>query len=64
MKLTVKFVENEMTLAGDFGQTQVVSDGGYERGYADGVEYGYNDGYEKGFARVESVMEEIENGSY
>lgn len=68
MKKQVTFVEQEMKLVANFGQTHRVSDGGFERGYeqgvADGYDKGHTVGYEKGVDFVEKQVEEIENGSY
>jgi hypothetical protein len=40
MKLELKFKENKQRLELGFGQYQDLSDGGYERGYAEGVAVG------------------------
>lgn len=44
MKKQVTFVEQEMKLVANFGQTHRVSDGGFERGYEQGVADGYKQG--------------------
>lgn len=57
MKLNVRFSESKQSFDAKFGEIQQVSDGGYDRGYADGktdgyVEGktdGYNDGREDGY---------------
>ena len=56
MKKQVTFVEQEMKLVANFGQTHRVSDGGFERGYEQGVAVGYKDGHSQG------VIEGYENG--
>ena len=60
MNLTVKFEEQNSSFTADFGKTQNVSDGGYDRGYAEGYGVGNTDGYEKG--HTEGTAEGYENG--
>lgn len=42
MKLDVKFAESNQSFNPQFGEVHKVSDGGYERGYAEGYEVGKN----------------------
>ena len=56
MKKQVTFVEQEMKLVANFGQTHRVSDGGFERGYEQGVTVGYKNGHAQG------VIDGYENG--
>ena len=63
MKLKLKFKENNQTLDMAFGQFQDLGDGGYERGY----EQGLVDGKQVGFDNAVSKLMEIEitkNGRY
>ncbi len=48
MKLDLKFKENSQKLDLKFGQFQDLTDGGYERGYAEGEKVGYSNGYTDG----------------
>jgi flagellar biosynthesis/type III secretory pathway protein FliH len=49
MKLNLKFKENSQKFDLKFGQVQMVSDGGYERGYGEGYAKGEIDGFQKGY---------------
>lgn len=53
MRFPVVFKENKSSLTVNFGEVHNISDGGYERGYADGYSVGYEkgdmDGQEKGY---------------
>ena len=49
MILDVKFEESNQVLPVKFSEVHEVSDGGYEKGYADGCEVGEKEGYNKGF---------------
>lgn len=46
MKLDLKFKENAQRIDLGFGQYQDLSDGGFERGYAEGYEVGEQQGFE------------------
>ena len=48
MILEAKFEASDQIIKADFGNVQNVSDGGYERGYAEGEKVGYNKGYTEG----------------
>ena len=48
MKLDLKFQENAQKLDLRFGQYQDLTDGGYERGFAEGETVGYAKGYSDG----------------
>lgn len=48
MKLNVKFEENKKRFSTDFGEVHNVTDGGYERGYAEGKAEGYANGHNIG----------------
>lgn len=50
MTLAVKFSESIQSFATQFGEINNVSDGGYDRGYAEGNRDGYDAGYSKGNA--------------
>lgn len=54
MKLDVTFEQTTNKLTADFGEVKEVSDGGYERGYAQGVTEGEKQGYTKGYTDGES----------
>lgn len=51
MKFDVTFSETEQRFAVRFGEVQVASDGGYERGYADGEKDGFAKGETAGFEK-------------
>ena len=59
MKLDLKFKENNQRLDLKFGQYQDLTDGGYERGLAEGQEIGYAEALDK---RTDLVV--TENGEY
>lgn len=67
MKLGVKFEQSKQRFKTNFGTVHNISDGGYERGYAEGYEIGNEEGYteghtdgvEKGFA--DGYKEGLEN---
>lgn len=48
MKLDVKFVSENQIIDSKFSQINNISDGGYERGYAEGEREGYTNGYSEG----------------
>ena len=48
MKLAVTFSEKDASFDVDFGSVNNISDGGFERGYAEGHEDGTAEGYTKG----------------
>lgn len=48
MILDVKFHESNQSFAPQFGEVHNISDGGYDRGYAEGYETGNAEGYTKG----------------
>ena len=48
MRLNVKFKESRQSFNSKFGEVHNISDGGYERGYAEGETVGYNNGYTEG----------------
>lgn len=50
MKLDIKFREITERLPFEFGEVNNVSDGGFERGYAEGYMKGVAGGYEIGYA--------------
>lgn len=54
MNFVVKFTESDEIFKSKFGEINVVSDGGFERGYAQGLEEGEQQGYTKGYADGES----------
>ena len=54
MNFVVKFTESDEIFKSNFGEVNVVSDGGFERGYAQGLEEGEKQGYTKGYADGES----------
>lgn len=60
MRFDVKFQERNSAFAAQFGEVHEVSDGGYERGYAEGYEVGNTEGYTKG--HTEGVEAGIEQG--
>lgn len=62
MELKVKFEEIDTNVKVEFeGDIYQVSDGGFERGYAQGLEEGEQQGYTKGYAEGESKG--FENGA-
>ncbi len=60
MKLNVRFSETKQSFSPNFGEVHNVSDGGYERGYAEGYEIGNTEGYNKG--HTEGVEQGYANG--
>lgn len=60
MKLDVKFSESNQSFDPKFGEVHNISDGGYERGYAEGYDVGNTEGYTKG--HTEGVEAGIEQG--
>ena len=68
MTFSVKFSEQGGSFRARFGETHNISDGGYERGYAEGyedgytrghaegVEQGYADGYEQGDSNMDGIL--------
>lgn len=48
MKLDVRFERSKQTFNTEFGVVHNISDGGYERGYAEGYAVGDTEGYDKG----------------
>ena len=54
MNFVVKFTESDEIFKSNFGEVNAVSDGGFERGYAQGLEEGEKQGYTKGYADGES----------
>ena len=48
MRLKVNFKENNTRIKVNFKEAYKVSDGGFERGYAEGEAVGYNNGYTEG----------------
>lgn len=68
MTFLVKFSEQGGSFRARFGEVQNISDGGYERGYAEGyeggytightegVEQGYADGYEQGDSNMDGIL--------
>lgn len=55
MKLNVTFKETEQSFKPQFGEVNNISDGGYERGYAEGYENGFADGENAGVIAVETL---------
>lgn len=49
MRLEVEFTQSNQTLDIDFGEVHNISDGGYEKGFAEGKTKGHAEGYEKGY---------------
>lgn len=60
MRLDIKFEEQSKVLPIQFGEVHEVSDGGYDRGYADGETAGYSNGYTEGEAA--GIEQGYENG--
>ena len=68
MTFRVKFSEQGGSFRARFGEVQNISDGGFERGYAEGyedgytrghtegVEQGYADGYEQGDSNMDGIL--------
>lgn len=68
MTFRVKFSEQGGSFRARFGETHNISDGGFERGYAEGyeggytrghtegVEQGYADGYEQGDSNMDGIL--------
>jgi flagellar biosynthesis/type III secretory pathway protein FliH len=54
MNFVVKFTESDEIFKSSFGEVNAVSNGGFERGYAQGLEEGEQKGYTKGYAEGES----------
>lgn len=50
MKIDVTFSELSREFTPEFGEIHNVSDGGFERGYAQGFERGYEDGTHEGYS--------------
>ena len=50
MKFDLKFSELNNGFDLDFGETSHITDGGYDKGYAEGFETGQADGYSSGYA--------------
>ena len=48
MKLNMTFKENDQSFGLQFGEVQNISDGGFERGYAEGSVAGHKIGYAEG----------------
>jgi hypothetical protein len=63
MKLELKFKENNQTLDMNFGQFQDVTDGGFERGYEQGLVDGKKVGFDNAVSRLTEI-EITENGRY
>lgn len=55
MLFDVSFEESSQTFTASFGEVHNVSDGGYERGYADGKEEGTKQGYADGYSDGETA---------
>lgn len=47
MKLEMKFTESNQSFAPRFGEVNSVSDGGFDRGYAEGYNKGKDEFYEE-----------------
>lgn len=64
MKLNVKFSESKQTVIPRFGEIHNISDGGFDRGYAEGFTKGRQDGYNAGFTegREEGFSAGVEQG--
>lgn len=60
MTFRVKFSEQGGSFRARFGETHNISDGGYERGYAEGYETGNAEGYARG--HTEGVEEGYADG--
>lgn len=60
MRLNVKFTTQNASFKTDFGEVHNISDGGYERGYAEGEKVGYENGYSEG--ETKGKAEGIEQG--
>ena len=68
MILNIKFSESNQSFNPQFGEIHNISDGGFERGYAEGyedgytrghtegVEQGYADGYEQGDSNMDGIL--------
>jgi hypothetical protein len=63
MKLELSFKENSQKLDMSFGQFQDVTDGGFERGYEQGLVDGKQVGFDNAISKLTEI-EIIENGRY